>query len=472
MMSRYPGPWFAPLHLRDKGWWGPLHQVGLKDTEDNAPWLPFLPVPTNTSQHKGDNFNSDYLFNFHAKSFRYNRDLLELDFVIKTYHMVDDPNTDKWISWLDHGQSFVVRCQMEFSRDVLPRYMNMEGFSRFVFTLSAYGFVFRVRDYEHIEFGMAGFENREGHYWKKGFEHNLDPWTTGLTPSREILREDPIQKLLPDTCFQEYMLKEGLLKVSAFRRRPRVPLFLVKTYVMVDDPANDNIVSWGPTGKSFVVWNAQKLYTDLLPAYFKHGDFAKFVLELCAFGFRFRSLKDTVQFEFALPGFSRGKKQPLQKVPENDFSGGQRQDLSSAVSKKEKGVVNPLPGIGRRRKDMMEISREGPLKTKINSASSRSYKGRWKLFKLPLKRRVRLMQAARQTPSELEDELMKGMMGVKGVVMRIKEKYMQRLLEAPSSWEFKKEKDVVELKERMREVVKVTEEAAKGLEEITSMLLD
>lgn len=56
--------------------------------------------------------------------------------------------------------------------------------------------------------------------------------------------------------------------------------FLVKTYDMIQDPVTDSIVSWSPSGRSFVIWNPLEFARDLLPTYFKHNNFSSFVRQL------------------------------------------------------------------------------------------------------------------------------------------------------------------------------------------------
>lgn len=56
--------------------------------------------------------------------------------------------------------------------------------------------------------------------------------------------------------------------------------FLTKTYQLVDDPATNEIVSWGEDDTTFVVWRPPEFARDLLPNYFKHNNFSSFVRQL------------------------------------------------------------------------------------------------------------------------------------------------------------------------------------------------
>lgn len=59
-----------------------------------------------------------------------------------------------------------------------------------------------------------------------------------------------------------------------------IPPFLSKIFDLVDDPVLDPILSWGSTGKSFVVWDPVDFARLVLPRNFKHNNFSSFVRQL------------------------------------------------------------------------------------------------------------------------------------------------------------------------------------------------
>lgn len=59
-------------------------------------------------------------------------------FLTKTYEMVDDSSTNSVVSWSQNNNSFIVWNQMEFSRDLLPKYFKHSNFSSFVRQLNTY----------------------------------------------------------------------------------------------------------------------------------------------------------------------------------------------------------------------------------------------------------------------------------------------------------------------------------------------
>uniref|UniRef100_A0ACD5UEM0 Uncharacterized protein n=1 Tax=Avena sativa TaxID=4498 RepID=A0ACD5UEM0_AVESA len=82
-------------------------------------------------------------------------------FLIKTYAMVDDPETDDTISWNESGTAFVVWRRSEFERDLLPRNFKHSNFASFVRQLNTYGF--RKIGIDRWEFANDWFRRGEKH---------------------------------------------------------------------------------------------------------------------------------------------------------------------------------------------------------------------------------------------------------------------------------------------------------------------
>jgi hypothetical protein len=57
---------------------------------------------------------------------------------------------------------------------------------------------------------------------------------------------------------------------------PDVPIFLRKTYYMIDQ-CDDEIACWSEDGTTFVVKDPDRFERTIIPQYFKHSKFSSFV---------------------------------------------------------------------------------------------------------------------------------------------------------------------------------------------------
>ncbi|XP_027070332.1 heat stress transcription factor B-3 [Coffea eugenioides] len=94
-------------------------------------------------------------------------------------------------------------------------------------------------------------------------------------------------------------------------RKSSPPPFLLKTYMLVEDPSTDEVISWNTEGTAFVVWQPAEFARDLLPTLFKHSNFSSFVRQLNTYGFRKVA---TARWEFSNDMFRKGERDLLCEI--------------------------------------------------------------------------------------------------------------------------------------------------------------
>ncbi|KAJ1429989.1 Winged helix-like DNA-binding domain superfamily [Sesbania bispinosa] len=166
---------------------------------------------------------------------------------------------------------------------------------------------------------------------------------------------------------------KGLLECA---RKCSPPPFLLKTYMLVEDPATDDVISWNVEGTAFVVWQPAEFARDLLPTLFKHSNFSSFVRQLNTYGFRKVA---TNRWEFCNERFRKGEREVLseirrrkawsskqQKQQQVDSDEDQRSSSTSSSSgnlvdenkrlKKENGDLNSeLTNMKRKCKELLDL---------------------------------------------------------------------------------------------------------------------
>ncbi|KAF2534732.1 hypothetical protein F2Q70_00033209 [Brassica cretica] len=156
-------------------------------------------------------------------------------FLKKAYAIVNDPSTDSMISWGPNGNSLIVHrpLPLEYTESFLfhSGALSMERFVAYGFTMTVSG--------SQVEYANDDFVRGQ----PERLEKICDPFVARMKQDNELrikLNNDRKRQ------WQEYS-SYGMV-AELFKH----------IYSVVDDPATNSFISWGPNGKSFIVLDPQK----------------------------------------------------------------------------------------------------------------------------------------------------------------------------------------------------------------------
>ncbi|KAJ1976623.1 Heat shock transcription factor [Dimargaris verticillata] len=124
-------------------------------------------------------------------------------------------------------------------------------------------------------------------------------------------------------------------KVVTTSKNLSLPAFLNKLYSMLNDPETDDLIQWAADGQSFFVNRPEDFAKEVLPSFFKHGNFSSFVRQLNMYGFHkiphiqqgsLHADAETSRWEFSNPNFQRDRPDLLALVSRKRNRDGDERD--------------------------------------------------------------------------------------------------------------------------------------------------
>jgi hypothetical protein len=153
---------------------------------------------------------------------------------------------------------------------------------------------------------------------------------------------------------EPYILKED----------EKIPLFLVKLWNIVEDPAYYDVIRWDESGYSFHIMDPYSFCRNVLPQYFKHNNLNSLIRQLNMYGFRkmtpiertslARAESDQDHLEFSHPYFVRDHPEQLVNIKRKAPSTRQHSDQNtvSIPAKDLTAVLEELRQLRERQKNM------------------------------------------------------------------------------------------------------------------------
>ncbi|KAM8954260.1 heat shock factor protein 2-like isoform 2-T2 [Pelodytes ibericus] len=125
-------------------------------------------------------------------------------FLSKLWTLVEDSDTNEFITWSQNGQSFLVLDEQRFAKEILPKYFKHNNMASFVRQLNMYGF----RKVVHVDSGIVKQE-RDGPvefqhpFFVQGQDElleNIKRKVSSTRPEESKVRQEDITKILSNAA--------------------------------------------------------------------------------------------------------------------------------------------------------------------------------------------------------------------------------------------------------------------------------
>lgn len=129
------------------------------------------------------------------------------------------------------------------------------------------------------------------------------------------MTEPQFVKLLPNkTKFNEHF--------NVKPAKVHIPTFVVKMYQIIENPSTNDEIHWTEQGDAFIITDQRSFSNKVLPAYFKHNNFASFVRQLNMYDFhKVKNEKlESEEITFKHPYFLRGQKHLMTEIKRKSHS--------------------------------------------------------------------------------------------------------------------------------------------------------
>ncbi|PIO25867.1 hypothetical protein AB205_0051900 [Aquarana catesbeiana] len=170
-------------------------------------------------------------------------------FLSKLWTLVEDSDTNEFITWSQNGQSFLVLDEQRFAKEILPKYFKHNNMASFVRQLNMYGF----RKVVHVDSGIVKQE-RDGPvefqhpYFIQGQDElleNIKRKVSATRPEETKVRQEDISKILNNA--QKVQMKQDTIDSRLFTLKSDR---LSPEIVIVEDDVEDDDASTLPDDRN------------------------------------------------------------------------------------------------------------------------------------------------------------------------------------------------------------------------------